>query len=365
MNKKAQAEKLFVWILAIIMAALILFFGYNAVSKTTQTGCMAQLVLFEKSFVSDIESMYTQQGSVAEKNYNVPCGIDRIYFVDIDKDVSFSPLVDYPEIMDSLNGTDKNVFLIKGNEVYRSFSGGDIEIAIPYFDCYITNTGALSLFLEGKKGGTGILKENFRFDCTFAEPVPVELDPVDLGNFLEDIGEGSRTDDCDVARSISKEGGDTVITIIKSGEECRYFEEIPKCAIDSLMEAIDNGEIELENADIFSDDPLIMWDFETKGSATEIYRLLNQIVDDDCRRKFKGAPVEIPEITEQGNMNTGLEIEGKIALLQGGEKIVAENYLENIKKFWKSGKRDKSEHFIEKLEELLEESLDELREGLY
>lgn len=294
MNKKAQVERIFVWFLAIIMLALILFFGYNAIAKTTQKGCEAQLILFEKRFTADIESMYAQQGSVVEKSYSVPCGVDRIYFVDIGRDVSFSSLSDYPEIMDSLNvtGTGKNVFLIKGGEVYRSFSGGDMEIANPYFDCYITKTGALGLFLEGKAGRTGILKKNDRFDCTFTEPLPVELDTIDLEAFLDETGEYEIKEDCEVTRTITlTDEGYTNISIQNCDEDNLFFENIPTCALETLN---DLGVIKLspDEATLIKSGPLIMWSFA--AGDVKSYEI-KKAIELNCKTEFEGIAVEVVE----------------------------------------------------------------------
>lgn len=299
--------KTVILVVALILTLLVFIFGYKGVAKTAQTGCLAQLNSFEKNFLGDVESLYTQSGSVIEKKYGVPCGVEKIYFVDITKEVSFSSLGDFPEMVDSIHsGVQKNVFLIKGGKVYDSFYGGDIDVENPYFDCYDTKAGTLNLYLKGKDSSAGILKKDSRFDCTFSEPLPVELTPEDLGDFLEEIGGGVKTDDCEIERSITEEGGSTKITIIKFGGKCRYFENIPKCAIESLVEAINSGEIELGGAEIFSEDPIIMWDFDP-GRVEEIYTFLNKLIDESCKREFLGAAVEAPTNSLSDTERSGLE----------------------------------------------------------
>lgn len=305
-NKKAQFfGRPVVWIIAVIMIAMILFFGYRAITKSIQTGCLVQLTLFEKRLISDLESMYNQEGSVVEKDYIVPCGVEKIYFVDIDKDVSFSSLSNYPEIMDNVkSGTEKNVFMIKGNKVYDSFSA-DIEIAYPYYDCYITKNGALGLFLEGKAGKTGILKKNNKFDCTFTGPIPVELSLEDLVELLDEIGEDfDLEEDCNITRTITVKEGETIVSIKNCDEDNVFFEKIPKCALEVLN---DLGVINLnpDEVSLIESDPLIMWNF--MALEEKIYEI-KKAIEENCKREFKGVAFD-EEIGEVSSFD-GIDLEG-------------------------------------------------------
>jgi hypothetical protein len=364
MNNKSQANMLS-WILILIVIAVTIFFGFKAVKTTSEKGCVAQLALLEKNLELDIESMYGLEGSVIEKKYSIPCGIERIYFVDNSREVPFSVLSDYPEIMDSLKSdTGKNIFLIRDGTVHSSISGGDLTIDTPYFDCYTTSTGKLDIFLEGKEGETEILKKNSKFDCTFTGALPVELDPEDTSDLLDEIDTSEpEIDVCTIERNMVEADGDITVTILKKGDPCRYYEQIPKCAISSLEEAIDNGEIDIQNMKIHDGDPILMWDFAA-GEDEEFYRLLNSIIDEGCKRGFKGVsvngvdPAAAPNVI--ADVGTKLnDLHTKITnhpTLSDGKKRVANHNLDNIEEFLKRDKERQVSKFLDRLDDVLDGS---------
>ncbi len=359
-----------VFIIAIIIV-LISYFGYKGFSKISGTTCRSELALFEKDLQVAARGISSQTGSVEEKKYKVPCKAERIYFVDLSAfatlgDESLELLEEYAEMEDSVrSGAKKNVFLIKNNEIIDTFEMGDLNIGPPYYDCYITKTGILDIYLEGKKGEAGILKKDEKFDCTFEGPLPVDLSDEDEDEFLEDVGEEEVIEEgCEIIREIVEIPGEEGVRVVinKTGtSKCTYFENIPKCAVKSLIKAIEEGEFPLEGGwEIFAEDPIIMWDFGI-NEDWGFYQILNKIIKESCKREFKGAPFKkgakpqidpgVEELRDKiiGNLGTVIREhipEGKKA------REIALGYLEQIVEHWDKPKKVK--RLLENLEKLFE-----------
>lgn len=172
MRKKAQfAGRTIIWIATIVIGSMILVFGFRYLTQTKETACLAKSTIFKKDLIPDIELAQNQPGSVLERDYGVPCDIEKIFFMDkrIMDAVDFSSysFSGYAEVVDSLQSkVDKNLFLVKNGKVEGSFNAGSVSIDDPYYSCYVTKTGKLKLFLEGKKGETKIVNMDSRLDCT-------------------------------------------------------------------------------------------------------------------------------------------------------------------------------------------------------
>ncbi len=283
-------------LIIVIVAILIIYFGFTGLSTIFNKGCQSGIILLEKELQTSVEAISLQTGTVEEKKFNVPCGIEKIYFVDINKNVSFTALQKYPLIINSIKAeVKKNVFLIKDDKIVKSFYADDFEIEFPYYDCYLTKYGDLNVRLEGKEGKTGILKKDFKFDCTFTEPLPVELSPANLEEMLSQINATqdnvSEKENCTIIRFMLENEKNNITIIINNtaNGECEYYENIPKCAVKNLN-VVGEINITISNATPIADDPIIMWNFKS-GSQSAIYKLLKKL-NENCKREFKGVAIK-------------------------------------------------------------------------
>ena len=87
-TKKGVVEHLLFSLLALFIAALILFYGYKAISSLQQRAEEIALIRFEKSLQAKIETLTSQYDSMRIEEFTLPRGIDRVCFADLSQDIS-------------------------------------------------------------------------------------------------------------------------------------------------------------------------------------------------------------------------------------------------------------------------------------
>ena len=98
------------WALGAILAVMIMTFGIRALLQLGEKGCDIQLITFLNEFQGYGSTL--EVGDVKEGVVQVPCDIDVIYFIDMDKDVSPSNFIHLPLVQDQvITKTDKRLFL--------------------------------------------------------------------------------------------------------------------------------------------------------------------------------------------------------------------------------------------------------------
>jgi len=131
-NKFAQIQtQIFVYILALIVIALVLLYGYTSIKGFITRSEQVNLVQFRTDLSNAIEMQSTEYGSVIMKKAILPKGFNKLIIIDLNKvtNTSGSFETDYPYVHDSWTGNvSKNVFLI-GKNKFDSFYSGKI-----YFD---------------------------------------------------------------------------------------------------------------------------------------------------------------------------------------------------------------------------------------
>ena len=85
MRKSQIHAQAFVYILAIIIMAMILAYGYKAVRDIVSKGEFASLVNFKTELKTSISSISYDYGSVKNEEFNVPTGFKEVCFVDLSK----------------------------------------------------------------------------------------------------------------------------------------------------------------------------------------------------------------------------------------------------------------------------------------
>ena len=79
--KKAQLGQIIVYLLAIVIASMVLVFGYRVVVGLRQQAEQTSFLNFQKSLEADIKSIYFDYGSVKKVSYSVG-GYKEACFID-------------------------------------------------------------------------------------------------------------------------------------------------------------------------------------------------------------------------------------------------------------------------------------------
>ena len=81
----------------------------------------------------------------------------------------------FPLIQDSIaSNLNKNVFLVKGDEVKRSFFSGNLELSYPYFECLIPMNERIDFFLEGKGRAVEVIPGCEQAECSY-DPIVFDV----------------------------------------------------------------------------------------------------------------------------------------------------------------------------------------------
>lgn len=157
MRKSQIHAQAFVYILAIIIMAMILAYGYKAVKDIIDKGEFTSLVNFKTELKTSVNSITHDYGSVKNEGFIVPTGFNKVCFVDVDRSqidtaLAQPELSDYPIVKNYVqsikdeNAEPKNVFLIPpGTE---SDYVGNITIDNGFL-CFDVSQGRIRIRLEG------------------------------------------------------------------------------------------------------------------------------------------------------------------------------------------------------------------------
>ena len=85
-RKAEVTSDAFVYILSIIVLALILFFGYKAITNFIGQTNKVSVIEMKNSVANTVERLQTEYGSVEIKEIRVPGDVDTVCFVDLSKD---------------------------------------------------------------------------------------------------------------------------------------------------------------------------------------------------------------------------------------------------------------------------------------
>jgi len=160
-TKRSQIQThLFIYILAILVLALILLFGYRAIDSFRDKGKQATMLTFKTSLANEVERVSLSFGEVSIVDYTLPTEYSEICFVDSSvinsKDYAKIPST-YPIIQGAVeSGSENNVFLVSG--ISEPFSNvGQIKVT-NFFKCARVMDGKFRLRFEWSSRGTTYVK---------------------------------------------------------------------------------------------------------------------------------------------------------------------------------------------------------------
>ncbi|MEK6969882.1 MAG: hypothetical protein AABW48_05635 [Nanoarchaeota archaeon] len=162
-NKKGLGVgEVFVFIVAALTFALIMIFGYKAITDFLQSGENVAFVQFKTNLESSVKRIYTEYGSVRVEHFTLPAKYSQICFVDLDapydselckKDLGACNIWEASSGYDSVG---ENVFLkpvapkIKVHKLSINSPDGKDFLCLPIKD------GQFTITLEGKGDRTEI-----------------------------------------------------------------------------------------------------------------------------------------------------------------------------------------------------------------
>lgn len=161
--------QVFIFIIAAISFALILIFGYKAITGFLKSGEDVAFVQFKTGLESSVKKIYTEFGSVRVEKYSTPLAYNQICFVDMDK--PYDPdLCNFDQIACSVwqgtseagtgyEGVDENVFLTPPAPVKIKVYMISVEDETgKNYLCVPIKQGAFSMVMEGR-GDKTLLSE--------------------------------------------------------------------------------------------------------------------------------------------------------------------------------------------------------------
>ena len=164
--KKAQIQaQIFVYVLAMIVIALVLLYGYSSLTTMKDRAKQVDILSLQNDVIKSIEKVSNDYGTVRAPKFNIPTDYTEICFIDIDKSPAAELQSNHPlvyEAWSEVSGASANVFLIT-DLVEESFLVGDsdnsiISIEEPNYLCIEVTNRQVKVRLEGI-GGKARLSE--------------------------------------------------------------------------------------------------------------------------------------------------------------------------------------------------------------
>jgi len=134
--KKAQVDKVFIYLITLIIAALVLFFGYKSIVSMKENAARVTVLNLRTAITNDVD-VDSSFGTVKIHSYNVPADFREACFVEVGRYDADAGICDInsanykPVICDSWADADvkQNLFLLPGGEPYYI---GNITFPAPH-----------------------------------------------------------------------------------------------------------------------------------------------------------------------------------------------------------------------------------------
>ncbi len=119
--KKAEAQQVFIYIMAILIVGAILLIGVRSIMNIFDRACEVDETAFKRD-IEDLLNRYSRYGSIGYETLRVPCNYDDLIFINTDNcdDINQD---DYPIIRNECEAqTGNNVFIQQGQTTLPLFS---------------------------------------------------------------------------------------------------------------------------------------------------------------------------------------------------------------------------------------------------
>ena len=301
MRKKGAFSEVFKYIMAAIVAVVVIFLGYSVVSKTKDSACRTELQKFQLEHKSLGTAL--RAGETSLKEEKLPCQADSIYFLDLSKDIDPSNFAKIPVIKDSVQskGSD-NVFIVKEGIVRSSFFAGNLEMKYPYFLCLKPRADKISFKAEGLGKTTMIESDCDTPHCTFTNENPktgeipslkTEAEKFSCGECLFSIDESkieSTSKKLDILRKTTNchDVTDFEIKLLPKStlKKLRVYIIFPDICVDLF------SDIDTPRGKFFKDKNHMLWRFEELNSEIDLNFKIKKDLDEGCIEEMKIFTIE-------------------------------------------------------------------------
>lgn len=152
--KKSQIQsQIFIYVFALLVISLILFFGIKSLSSFKKDTEKVILVNFVTELKSKISSITSEYDSVSEVSLDLPKDYEAVCFKSskiYDSTTLFSG-THYDSILNEYITTDNNVFIMKkGGLLESEFNAGKIQVPSNTPFCIDNNLGTIKFRVRGK-----------------------------------------------------------------------------------------------------------------------------------------------------------------------------------------------------------------------
>ncbi len=216
MKKRGQISISFSYVATIIVIGCVILFGLLLFKTLHKAGNEAELVTFESSIRSDLESIASNYGDVNFKDYSFPPNIGEVVFVDLSanpKDsVSAWLSSNYPMIADKINdgiGDDVYLFDDKGNFL-KSMDIGRLTIAGPGWIAYKNENGKFNVKLEGK-GNEAQVGGDFVRTAEFVNGI-ADITVEEITGLILHLEQNPEVSDTKVELRVKQSAGEGILT---------------------------------------------------------------------------------------------------------------------------------------------------------
>ena len=155
--KKGQIQaQVFVYVLAMLVIALVLLYGYRSLSTMQERAKQVDILSLKNEVIKAVEKVSNDYGTVRAPTFNIPKEYTELCFIDIDNSPAAELQANHPLVYEAWEDESANVFLIKGL-VDESFMIGEsddslISIENPNYLCFKVINGRVKVKLEGTGG---------------------------------------------------------------------------------------------------------------------------------------------------------------------------------------------------------------------
>lgn len=150
-QNRGQATRIFIYVLTLVVVALVLLFGYRAISAITSTGEKATLIKFKTEFTNTVEEG-SSFGRIAVRDFAISSEYTQLCLAGIG---AAEGAFTHPLVRDAIrSGTDNNVFLVTEATVEP------FKVDILQVDggggCFPIQSGRIKMRFEGKGDRTAV-----------------------------------------------------------------------------------------------------------------------------------------------------------------------------------------------------------------
>lgn len=119
---RAQISQVFIYVITLLIVALVLFYGYRAISIFKEKADQVSFLQMKNDMENAVKSVSVDFGTVKTREIPLPQNINEVCIVSTHPGLPQLSGTPYPLIEDSVNsGVSKSVFLIGDRNVKESF----------------------------------------------------------------------------------------------------------------------------------------------------------------------------------------------------------------------------------------------------